>query len=154
MPITRNGKSKSYTGRFIPKNPQKYRGDPKNITYRSLWELRAMKYFDSNVNVLEWSSEEIIVPYISPIDNRWHRYFPDFVIKVRLPDGGTKTMMLEVKPRKETIEPKKKKRITQQYITEVTTWARNQAKWKSATEYCLDRQWEFKLITEKELGIK
>ena len=144
----------AYKGRFTPKYPKKYKGDPTKIIYRSLWELKAMKYFDDNVNVLEWSSEEIIVPYISPLDNRWHRYFPDFVIKVKLPDGGVKTMMLEVKPRKETIEPKKKKKITPQYITEVTTWAKNQAKWKSATEYCLDRKWEFKLITEKELGIK
>lgn len=144
----------AYKGRFQPKNYKKYKGDPTNIIYRSLWELRAMKYFDENPNVLEWQSEEIAIPYVSPVDNRVHRYFPDFIVKVRQPDGKTKTLMLEVKPAVQTKEPKKKKRITQKYITEVTTWGVNQAKWKYAKEYCLDRGWEFKLVTEKELGIK
>jgi hypothetical protein len=145
---------KTYKGKFTPKNPAKYKGDPTNIIYRSLWELRVMKYLDQNTNVLEWSSEEIIIPYISPVDNRPHRYFPDFLVVARGPNNTRKTMLLEVKPEAQTREPKRKKRITQQYITEVSTWAVNQAKWKYAQEYCLDRGWEFKLITEKELGIK
>lgn len=144
---------KTYKGRFSPNNPQKYKGDPTNIIYRSLWELRVMKHLDTNDSILEWSSEEIAIPYICPTDNRRHRYFPDFVVKAITKDGNIQTMMLEVKPKKETREPKKKKRITKQYITEVMTWGKNQAKWKSATEYCLDRGWIFKLITEDELGI-
>jgi hypothetical protein len=113
-----------------------------------------MVYLDENKSIIQWSSEEIAIPYISPIDNRYHRYFPDFYIKARDKNGNIVEQLLEVKPRKETIEPTKKKRITKQYITEVTTWGKNQAKWKAAEEYCLDRGWQFKLITEKELGIK
>lgn len=143
-----------YQGRFSPKNPKKYRGDPTNIIYRSLWELRVMKWLDEKENVIEWQSEEIAISYISPLDKRPHRYFPDFVARIRQSDGSIKTMLLEVKPHAQTKEPKKKKRKTKQYVNEVTTWGVNQAKWKSATEYCIDRGWEFKLITEKELGIK
>ena len=144
----------AYKGRFSPKNPKKYRGDPTNIIFRSLWELRVMKYLDENTNILEWASEEIAVPYISPVDNRYHRYYPDFLVRAKTPDGKTKTMMLEVKPKKETVEPKVQTKRTKRYLTEVMTWGVNQAKWKYAREYCLDRGWEFRLITEDDLGIK
>lgn len=144
---------KTHKGRFSPKNPQKYKGDPTNIIFRSGWERKVMKYLDENNAVLEWNSEEIVIPYICPTDNRRHRYFPDFLVKARMKDGSTQTMIWEVKPKKETREPQKKKRITKQYITEVMTWGKNQAKWKAASEYCLDRGWTFKLITEDELGI-
>ena len=144
----------AYSGKYSPKNPKKYGGDPTRITYRSLWELRVMKYLDDNTNVLEWKSEEIAIPYKSPVDNRIHRYFPDFIIKVKTADGGVKTLMLEVKPKAQTREPKIQSKKTRRYLTEVMTWGVNQAKWKSATEFCLDRGWEFKLITESELGIK
>ena len=145
---------KTYKGRYLPKNPKKYKGNPKNIIYRSLWERKFMKYLDENPAVLEWSSEEVIVPYKSPLDNRMHRYFPDFYLKAKAPDGSIKEILVEVKPKKETVEPTKKKRITKQYITEVTTWAKNQAKWKAAEEYCADRGWEFQIMTEDHLGIK
>ena len=75
--------TKYYQGKYRPKNPIKYKGDPTNIVFRSSWELKAMKYFDLNENVLKWQSEELAVPYKSPIDGRWHRYFPDFLIEVR-----------------------------------------------------------------------
>jgi hypothetical protein len=145
---------KTYKGRYSPKNPGKYKGDPTGIIYRSLWERKLMVYLDENKSIIQWSSEEIAIPYISPLDNRYHRYFPDFYIKAVDKNGNIVEQLLEVKPRKETVEPTKKKRITKQYITEVTTWGKNQAKWKAAEEYCLDRGWQFKLITEKELGIK
>ena len=154
MPISRSGKTTSYKGRFVPKNPKKYRGDYKNIVYRSLWELRAMKSFDENSNVLEWSSEETVVPYYDPTQGRNRRYFPDFVVKTLQKDGSTKTLMLEVKPYQQTVEPQKQKRITKRYITEVTTYVTNKEKWRAAQEYCLDRGWHFQIITEKELGIK
>lgn len=144
---------KSYKGKFTPKNPKKYKGDPTNIVYRSLWELKVMKYLDTNTSILEWSSEELVIPYICPTDNKKHRYFPDFYVKAIDANGLLKEMLLEVKPKKETREPIRKKRITKQYITEVTTWGKNQAKWKAASEYCADRNWEFKLITEDHLGI-
>jgi hypothetical protein len=145
---------KTYKGRYSPKNPGKYKGDPTGIIYRSLWERKLMVYLDENKSIIQWSSEEIAIPYISPLDNRYHRYFPDFYIKAIDKNGNIVEQLLEVKPKKETTEPTKKKRITKQYITEVTTWGKNQAKWKAAEEYCLDRGWQFKLITEKELGIK
>ena len=112
-----------------------------------------MKWLDENVNVIEWSSEEVFVPYISPVDNRYHRYFPDFIAKMKRPEGHIVTVMFEVKPAVQTKEPKPSKKKTQKYITEVMTWGVNQAKWKYAQEYCQDRGWEFRLITEKELGL-
>ena len=143
----------AYSGRFIPKNPKKYVGDANNIIYRSSWECKVMSWLDQNDSIISWASEECIVPYVSPVDGRKHRYFPDFIVKVKTKLGTFKTMMLEVKPKKQTIQPEPRKRVTKQYITEVTTYAVNQAKWKAATEYCLDRGWEFKLITEDHLGL-
>jgi hypothetical protein len=144
---------KTHKGRFSPKNPKKYKGDPTNIIYRSSWEKKTMKYLDEKDAVLEWSSEEIVIPYICPTDNKRHRYFPDFLVKARMKNGNIQTMIWEVKPKKETREPQKRKRITKQYITEVMTWGKNTAKWSAASEYCLDRGWIFQLITEDELGI-
>ncbi len=144
---------KSYKGKYQPSFPKKYKGDPTNIIYRSLWERKFMRYCDLNENILEWGSEEIALPYISPIDNRVHRYFPDFYIKVRESSGRIKKYIIEIKPKKQTVEPQKKKKVTKGYIYEVTEWARNQAKWKAAKEFCEDRQWEFKIITEDELGV-
>jgi len=141
----------AYKGRFTPKNPQKYKGDPANIIYRSLWELKFMKYLDENPNVLLWQSEEVAIPYVSPVDQRYHRYFPDFIVKVRKKDGSTGVMMVEVKPKHQTAEPKVQKRKTKRYLTEVMTWGVNQAKWKAAREYCADRKWEFQILTEDEL---
>lgn len=144
----------AYSGRFFPSNPQKYRGNVENIWYRSLWERKAMVWFDMNENVLEWSSEEVIIPYISPLDNRYHRYFPDFLIKVRSKSGEIKSILIEVKPAAQTKPPAKGKRATKRYINEIATWGVNEAKWKAAQEFCKDRMWDFKILTEKELNIK
>jgi len=143
----------SYKGKYKPENPQKYKGDPTNIIYRSLWERKFMLYCDKNLNILEWGSEEIALPYRSPLDNRVHRYFPDFYIKVKESNGQIKKYLVEIKPKKQTIEPQIKQRRTKQYICEVTEWAKNQAKWKAAREFCEDRQWQFKIVTEDDLGI-
>ena len=143
----------SYKGKYKPSYPQKYKGDPTNVIYRSLWERKVMVYCDKNENVLEWSSEEIALPYKSPLDNRIHRYFPDFYIKVK---EGNKIQkyLIEIKPKKQVREPKIQTKKTKSYIYEVTEYAKNQAKWKSAQEFCEDRQWKFKIITEDELGIR
>jgi hypothetical protein len=141
----------AYSGKFIPKNPHKYVGDYTNIIYRSSWECRFMHKFDTEDWIINWASEELVIPYISPADGRWHRYFVDFVIKVKDKNGKLKTWMIEVKPKKQTQPPEIKKKITKQYITEVTTWGVNQAKWKAAKEYCLDRGWEFIIFTEDQL---
>lgn len=143
----------SYKGRFRPSNYQKYKGDPTNIIYRSLWELKFMNWCDKNENILEWGSEEFWIPYLSPIDNRVHRYFPDFYLKVKEQNGTIKKYVIEVKPLKQTIEPQPPKRKTKKYLYEAMEYAKNQAKWKAAREFCEDRRYEFKIITEKELGI-
>ncbi len=143
----------AYRGKYYPSFPRKYKGDPTNIIYRSLWERKFMVYCDKNAKILEWGSEEIALPYISPHDSRVHRYFPDFYIKVQENTGKIKRYLIEVKPLKQTIKPKKPKRQTKGYIREAFEYARNQAKWKAAREYCADRMWEFKVITEKELDI-
>jgi hypothetical protein len=138
----------AYSGKFKPTNPQKYIGDHTNIIYRSSWECRVMSWLDKNPDIVSWGSEELTIPYRSPVDGKYHRYFPDFIVKTK-----NKTMIIEVKPERETKEPKPKKRITKQYLQEVMTYGINQSKWKAAEEYCLDRGWEFKVITEKHLGI-
>ena len=143
----------AYRGKYYPSFPRKYKGDPTNIIYRSLWERKFMVYCDKNTKILEWGSEEIALPYISPHDSRVHRYFPDFYIKVQENTGKIKRYLIEVKPKKQTKPPAKPKRQTKGYIREAFEYARNQAKWKAAREYCADRMWEFKVITEKELDI-
>jgi hypothetical protein len=141
------------SGRFTPRNPKKYMGDPTKIVYRSSWEAKVMTYFDKTDEIIAWASEELPIPYISPVDKKPHRYFPDFIVKSRTKDGKIKTMMVEVKPYKQTIEPKIRKRITKQYIAEVVTWSVNSAKWAAAEEYCKDRGWEFQKWHEGHLGI-
>ena len=151
--MTMQERSQKYKGKYKPQNPKKYMGDSSNIIYRSMWERRCMKYFDHNPGVLQWSSEEIAIPYRSPIDNRVHRYFPDFYMKVKEVNGKIKRYVIEVKPAKQTKPPTKPKRQTKGYIREAYEYAKNQAKWKMAREFCADRMWEFKVVTEKELGI-
>jgi hypothetical protein len=107
-----------------------------------------------NENILQWGSEEFYIPYISPVDNRVHKYFPDFIIKVKESNGQIKTYVIEVKPKKQTRPPTKKSRVTKSYLYEMKTYAVNEAKWKAAQEFCADRLIEFKIITEDELGIK
>lgn len=141
-----------YNGRFIPKNISKYRGDITKIVYRSSYELKFMNWCDKNDSVLEWGSEEIIVPYRSPLDNKVHRYFVDFYAKIHTKKGIQK-FLIEVKPSRFTQEPKIPLRKTKRFIAEVKQWGVNLAKWESATEFCLDRGWQFLIITEKELGI-
>jgi hypothetical protein len=143
----------AYSGRFTPSNPQKYIGDYKNIIYRSSWEAKVMNWLDKNSEIISWASEELTIPYKSPVDGQWHRYFPDFLVKMRTRDGLLKTMVLEVKPKRQAQPPEPRKRITKQYINEVTTSGVNQSKWKAATEFCLDRGWEFKVLTEDHLGL-
>ena len=143
----------SYSGKYKPTNKFKYKGDPTNIIYRSLWERKFMVWCDRNINVEEWGSEEIIIPYISPVDGRVHRYFPDFYVRARTKTGGKTRLIIEVKPLKQTQTPKKQQRRTKKYLNEVRTYAVNDAKWKAAREYCKDRQMVFMILTEKELQV-
>ena len=112
-----------------------------------------MDYCDSSKNILEWSSEEYVIPYKDPVQKKWRRYFPDFYMKVRETNGKISKYLVEVKPKRQVDGPKPQKRKTKQYITEVMTYATNKAKWEAAEQYCRDRLWKFKLITEVELKI-
>lgn len=142
----------AYKGKFSPRNPRKYVGDPTKITYRSGLELKVMNYFDKHSDVISWSSEEVIVPYRSPIDNRFHRYFVDFLVTFKLRDGTQKTILIEVKPKSQTKPPVKKSKVTRRYLNEVRTWGVNQAKWTAAIEHCKKRGWEFQIMTEQEIN--
>lgn len=143
----------AYSGKFIPKNTNKYLGDPTNIWWRSLWERRVMVHLDENSSVIEWSNEEIIIPYLSPVDKKWHRYFPDFFVRVKNKDGKIESIVLEVKPESQSIPPKLQNKPTKRYIREVVTYGINDAKWKAAAEYCKGKNWKFRVITEKDIGI-
>jgi hypothetical protein len=144
----------SYKGFFKPKNPAKYKGDPTNIIYRSSWECKLMGYLDNHPDILEWSSEEFCIPYRSPVDNRIHRYFPDFKVKKKLSDNLSETIVIEVKPKSQSVPPVLKSQPKKRYLKEVMTYGINEAKWKAAMEYCKDRKWKFMVMTEQELGIK
>ena len=139
---------------YKPLFPEKYTGDPTNIVMRSSWETQFALWCDKNPSVVKWSSEETVVPYRCPTDDRIHRYFIDFKIQIRNKDGILKTYLIEVKPAKQTQPPVYPGRNTKRYITESMTFVKNQAKWKAANEYAKDRGYEFKIITEYELGIK
>ena len=145
----------TYKGKYFPTNPKKYKGNPNQIIYRSLWERKVMVYCDKNDAIIEWGSEEVIVPYLSPMDGKIHRYFPDFYMKVRQADGSTKKFIIEVKPKSQCKQPvKNPKRRTTKWFNEVKTFAINQAKWKSAREFCEDKGMEFKIVTEDHITPK
>ena len=145
----------SYKGKFKPKNRTKYKGDHTAITYRSSWELLLMRKLDKKPDVLKWSSEEIVIPYRSPIDGKRHRYFPDFWIRVRKANGTIQESLIEVKPKAQCSPPKgappKDRRKRGRFIREVKTWGVNEAKWKAAKAYCDDRKWGWKILTEDDL---
>jgi hypothetical protein len=135
--------------KFIPIFPEKYTGDPTNIIMRSSWETRFASWCDKNPSVLKWSSEETIIPYKCPTDNRIHRYFVDF--KITVTTG--RTYLVEVKPKTQTQPPIYPGKRTQRYLQESLAFIKNQAKWQAANEFAKDRGWEFKIITEHELGL-
>jgi len=141
-------------GKYRVKNPSKYRGDPTTVIYRSTWELKLMNYLDTNPDVIWWNSEEVVIPYVSPIDGKWHRYFPDFLVCTMGLNGEERISLIEVKPSRETKAPSVRKRATKKYIQEVATWGRNAAKWDAAYNYCKKKNWHFTIITEKDLNIK
>ena len=143
----------AYSGLYKPLYPKKYRGNPSRIVYRSLWEKKYMKYCDHTASILEWGSEEIIIPYRSPIDNRVHRYYPDFYIKVLEKSGRTSKYIVEIKPKKQTKPPYGKDKRTVAYKREALTFAKNRAKWNAAEDFCEDRQMKFLILTEDHLAV-
>ncbi len=145
-------KSKYHQGIFVPVHPEKYVGKSQ-ISYRSSWELRLMKWLDNHQSIICWNSEDFIVKYVSPIDNRQHKYYIDFVAKMKLRDGSEKTYAIEVKPLKEMLPPSNKIKNKQRLLTETTTYIVNQAKWTTAKEYCMKIGIEFIVLNENDLGI-
>jgi hypothetical protein len=146
--------AESIKSKYKPSYPQKYKGDPNNIICRSSWERRFCHWCDLNENIIAWGSEEFSISYYNPAKQKICKYFPDFIIKIKEQTGEIKTYVVEVKPKKQTIPPKPKSRVTKSYLYEATTYAVNQAKWKAADEWCKDRMMKFMVITENELGIK
>jgi ABC-type antimicrobial peptide transport system ATPase subunit len=142
-----------HQGFYQPRRPEKYKGNPTRITYRSSWERQVMVFFDTQSAVLSWQSEELALPYKHPVTGKLHRYFPDFLVVVKTKDGKTKTILIEVKPYAQTLPPvpTATNKATKRYITEVFTYGVNQAKWATARAYCKGKGWEFAIWTEKNL---
>ena len=138
----------SYKGLYKPTNPKKYVGNANQIVYRSLLERRFMRYCDLNEDITHWASEELPVKYFSPLDKKYHRYFPDFIIKTI----HGKKYMIEIKPSRQCKKPKPSRKKTKSFMRESFEYIKNQAKWNAAKQYCDDTGMEFKIITEKELG--
>ena len=145
--------TKTYKGRFRVLNPAKYKGDITTVIYRSLWELRFMKWCDQSPSIIEWGSETVIIPYVSPVDRKVHRYFVDFYIKVKSKNNTTEKYLIEIKPEKFTKPPEIPKKKTKRFIDEVFQYGVNEAKWKAAFEFCTDRNMKFIVLTEKDLGL-
>ena len=143
----------TYKGRYKVLNSSKYNGDHTNVIYRSSWELKFMKWCDTNTSILEWGSEIVAIPYKSPVDLKIHRYFVDFYIKVKQQDGKIVKYLIEIKPERFTKPPPIPQRKTKQFINEVFQYGVNEAKWKSADMFCKERGLKFLILTEKDLGV-
>ena len=138
----------------MPTNPNKYVGNPTEIWVRSSWERKLLGWLDNNPSILKYSSEELIIPYVSPVDGKVHRYFPDFIVQYRQSNGEVKKAVIEVKPNAQTKPPKTPKRQTARYLTEVKTYAVNMAKWEAAKIWCDKNGFSFWLFDEFTLGLK
>ena len=138
---------KTYQGKYKVKYRSKYRGDPDNVIYRSMWERHCFKWCDNNPSIKTWASEEVVVPYFYEVDKKYHRYFVD--LKITFKDG--KTIIVEIKPDSQTTPPKFPGRKTKRYINEGMTYVKNMNKWKAAKNFADDRNWEFQIWTEKTL---
>jgi len=143
----------AYKGFYKIKNIEKYKGDPQNIVYRSLWERKFMYFCDNNKNILNWSSEEIIVPYYS-IDGKIHRYYVDFWIKIKT-KTGIEEYLIEIKPLKQCLKPniKNKENPSKKELNELKKWNINKLKWSHAKKFAEQKNWKFKILTEKHLNI-
>lgn len=141
----------AYKGKYTPKNPSKYIGNPTRCIYRSLWERKVMNWMDNTPSILRWGSEEVIVYYKSPVDGKKHRYYVDFIMEMKDKSGHIRTVLIEVKPKKQCSPPKRPKKPTKTFLQESKTWAVNQAKWDAAKKVAEARGWEFTIITEDTL---
>ena len=138
---------KTYQGLYKIKNIPKYQGDPSKVVFRSMWERHCFKWCDENTNIKGWSSEETVVPYFYDVDKKYHRYFVD--LKITFKDG--KTILVEIKPEKQTNAPHKGSGTTKRFVSEAMTYVKNMNKWKAAESFAKDRGWGFQIWTEKSL---
>ncbi len=145
--------SKYRQGIYKVQYPEKYKGNPNNCVFRSGWELKVQRFLDLNPNVLEWSSEETIIPYQNPLTGRISRYFVDFYAKMKDKQGNIKKYLIEVKPYSQTIPPVQKIKKTKTLIRQQAEYLKNQAKWQAATQWCQKHNQTFVILTEKQLGI-
>ena len=143
--------------KYTVKKKEKYIGDPNNVVMRSSWEVAFATWCEMNPSVIEWSSETVVIPYRSPLDDLPHRYYVDFWAKIKDKTGSVITYLIEIKPHVQCLPPdysKRKRKPKQETIQEeVKTYAVNQAKWKCANEFARRRGWKFKVLTEYELGL-
>ena len=142
----------AYSGIYKPINPKKNRGNPRRVIYRSLWERKFMVFCDNQPSILEWGSEEVIIPYRAP-DGRVRRYYPDFYIKVLEGSGKVTKYIIEIKPKKQTKPPNAKNKKTAAYKRDALTYCKNRAKLDAAEDFCEDRQMNFMILTEDHLGV-
>ena len=129
---------------------RKYKGSSRPV-YRSSWELKFFRWCDANDNILEWTSESVVIPYTSPLSSRTCRYIVDNTVKILEGDKVVK-YLIEIKPKKQTQKPKphgNKKQSTILY--ENMTYIKNQAKWAAAEKWCKSRGYRFQIITEDHL---
>lgn len=136
-------------GYYEPVNKEKLINASK-LTYRSSWELESMKFFDRSPRILKWGSECMQIPYFSSVKGRMARYFVDFVITYQDKDGNLVTELIEVKPY-DQVNPPKKNKNTKTYQEAMLTYITNQEKWASATKYCEERGWKFRILTENQI---
>ncbi len=137
---------------FVPKNPSKYIGDLSRIEMRSSWEMKFANYCDMNPSIIQWNSEGVKVPYWSSADEKDRTYHVDFIITVKVNDGSVKTMMVEIKPYKQTIKPElKKNKRMESYLSECYTYQVNMDKWVAAKKFAESRGWSFLVMTEEQL---
>lgn len=135
----------SFRARFIPKNPDKYLGDPEKIFARSSWEVKVMQFFDSRTDIIKWGSEELSIPYLSPADSKVHQYFPDFFVEYKDKDGNIIKEIVEVKPLHESDEKFAKSDRSKNALIV------NDAKWKAASTYCEMNGLKFRVLTERSI---
>ena len=149
-----NGKHKH--GLYSPQNPDKYIGDIHNIIYRSSWEQRFCAYCDRNEMIVKWSSEPLFIDYWNPLDKKMHKYYVDFYIKILKEDGTYHEWIIEVKPESQTQKPiyEGKNMILKKlesYNYNMKIWITNQAKFKAAKEWAIQRGFRFGVVDEKFL---
>jgi hypothetical protein len=134
-------------------NPLKYIGDPTKIIFRSSWEKRFATYCDINTRVVVWSSEPMVIKYMHPLDGTLKSYNVDFYVKVDKGDGSFAEYLVEVKPQKQLKQPvrplgraSEKKLLG--YAAQMKTYLVNLAKFNAAKTYCVNRGWDFVIVTE------